>query len=39
VKAPFRSKIDREWRTTFILASAAALLSVAVAIEAAVRYF
>jgi hypothetical protein len=39
VKAPFRSKIDREWRTTLILASVAALLSVAVAIEVAVRYF
>jgi hypothetical protein len=40
VKTPFRvQKIQREWRTTLILASVAALLSVAVAIEAAVRYF
>jgi ABC-type enterochelin transport system permease subunit len=40
VKKPLRDpKIDHEWRTTFILASVAALLSVAVAIEAAVRFF
>jgi hypothetical protein len=40
VKAPIRvPKIHREWRTTLILASVAALLSVAVAIEAAVRFF
>jgi hypothetical protein len=40
VKTPLRApKIDREWRTTLILASVVALLSVAVAIEVAVRYF
>jgi hypothetical protein len=40
VKTPLRvPKIPREWRTTLILASVAALLSVAVAIEVAVRYF
>jgi len=40
MKPPFRApKIDREWRTTLILASVAALLSVAVAIEVAARYF
>jgi hypothetical protein len=40
MKPLFRApKIDREWRTTLILASVAALLFVAVAIEVAVRYF
>jgi hypothetical protein len=40
MKTPFRApKIDREWRTTLILASMIALLSAALAIEAAVRYF
>jgi hypothetical protein len=40
VKTPFRApKIDRESRTTLILANVAALLSVAVAIELAARYF
>jgi hypothetical protein len=40
VKTPLRApKIDAEWRTTLILASVAAFLSVAVGIEVAVRYF
>jgi hypothetical protein len=40
VKTPLRTpKIDREWRTTIILAGVMALLSVAVAIEVAARYF
>jgi hypothetical protein len=40
VKSPLRApKIDPEWRTTLILASVAALLSVAVAIEVAAHYF
>jgi hypothetical protein len=39
VKTPLRVPKIREWRTTLILASVAALLSVAVAIEAAVRFF
>jgi hypothetical protein len=40
VKKPLRDpKIDREWRTTFILASVAALLSLAVVVVAAMRNF
>ena len=40
MKTPFRApKIDREWRTTLILASVAALLCAALAIEVAARYF
>ena len=40
MKKPLRDpKVDHEWRTTFILASLAALLSVAVAIVVAARYF
>ena len=40
MKTPFRvPKIDREWRTTLILAGMIALLSAALAIEVAVRYF
>jgi hypothetical protein len=40
MKTPHRApKIDREWRTTIILAGVAALLSAAVAIVMAGRYF
>ncbi len=40
VKTPLRDpKIDREWRTTLILAGVVALLCVAVVIVAASRYF
>jgi hypothetical protein len=40
VKKPLRDpKVDHEWRTTFILASVAALLCVTIAIMAAMRYF
>jgi hypothetical protein len=40
MKTPFRApKIDREWRTTLILASVAALLSLAVVVVAAMRNF
>jgi hypothetical protein len=40
VKKPLRDpKIDREWRTTFILASVAALLSLAVVVVVAMRNF
>jgi hypothetical protein len=40
VKKPLRDpKIDREWRTTFILASVAALLFLAVVVVAAMRNF
>jgi hypothetical protein len=39
VKKPLRDpKIDHEWRTTLILASVAALLSLAVVVVAATRY-
>jgi hypothetical protein len=37
---PFRArKIDREWRTTFILAGIALLLSAMVVAEAVMRHF
>jgi hypothetical protein len=40
MKTPLRDpKVDHEWRTTFILASVAALLSLAVVVVAAMRYF
>ena len=40
MKMPLRApKIDRGWRTTLILAGVIALLSAAVAIEVAARYF
>jgi hypothetical protein len=40
VKKSLRApKIDREWRTTLILAGVVALLCVAVAVVAASRYF
>lgn len=40
MKKPLRDpKIDREWRTTFILASVAALLSLAVVVVAAMHNF
>jgi ABC-type Fe3+ transport system permease subunit len=40
VKAPFRApKIHREWWTTLLLSTIAALLSVAVAIKVAADYF
>jgi hypothetical protein len=40
VKKPLRvPKIDREWRTTLILASVAALLALAVVAVAATRSF
>jgi hypothetical protein len=40
VKTPFRvPKIDREWRTTFILAGVALLLSALVVVEMVVRHF
>jgi hypothetical protein len=40
VKKPLRApKVDSEWRTTLILAGVAVLLSAAVAIEVAARYF
>jgi hypothetical protein len=40
VKKPLRDpKVDHEWRTTFILASVAALLSLAVVVVAAMRNF
>lgn len=40
MKIPLRApKIDPEWRTTIILAGVALLLSAAVAIEVAARYF
>jgi hypothetical protein len=40
VKLSFRvPKIDRAWRTTLALTGVIALLSVAVVIVAAVRYF
>jgi hypothetical protein len=40
VKTPRRNpKIDREWRTTLILAGVIALLCVAIVIKAAMRYF
>jgi hypothetical protein len=40
VKKPLRDpKIDREWRTTFILVSVAALLSLAVVVVVAMRNF
>ena len=40
MKKPLRDpKVDYEWRTTFILASVAALLSLAVVVVAAMRNF
>jgi hypothetical protein len=40
MKTPFRApKIDREWRTTLILAGAVALLCLAVVVVAAMRSF
>jgi hypothetical protein len=40
MKTPLRTpKIDREWRTTLILAGVIALLSAAITIEVATRYF
>jgi hypothetical protein len=40
VKTPWRNpKIDREWRTTLILAGVIALLCVTIVIKAAMIYF
>jgi hypothetical protein len=40
VKMPFRvPKIDREWRTTFMLAGIAPLLSAVVVVETVARHF